>query len=1046
VETVERREVRKTVTILFSDVIGSTALGEQLDPEALRTVMGRYFSSMKAVIERHGGTVEKFIGDAIMAVFGVPTLHEDDALRAVRAAAEMRDALTALNRELEAERGIRIAVRTGVNTGEVVAGHQTAGRTLVTGDTVNTAARLEQGAAAGEILLGEVTARLVRDAVRVEPVLPLDAKGKALPVAAMRLLSVTQGAEAHNRRLDAPLVGRERELAALRNAFERVTSEHSSQLFTLLGAAGVGKSRLVGEFSASLSDATVLRGRCLPYGEGITYWPVAEVVRQAAGISEADSGDEARAKLRGLFEGQRDADPLSARVAAAVGLSTESAAQEEIFWAVRKLLEQLAQERPLVIVWDDIHWAEPTFLDLIEHVADLSRNASLLLLCPARPELLDTRPGWGGGKLNSTTILLEPLPPEAAATLMVALPGGLALDALTRRRIAEAAEGNPLFVEEMLGMLIDDGYLRETEEGWQAARDLASVRVPPSIQALLAARLDRLAPGERAVAERAAVVGRVFERSAVAELASDALRPTVTAHLVALVRKELLRPDDPGLGGDDAFRFRHILIRDAAYEALPKSERAELHERFADWLASVVADRLAEYEEVIAHHLEQAYSYREQLGESGDRVGALRTRAGEVLDQAGRRAFTRGDSRAAIRLLRRATGIFAIDSLARARCQVQLADALLRKGALSDAIETAQEAARIASALGDESLAWHARVVSADADFFGASSPATAILRGREALENFARLDDPRGEARAHKLLCAAFGHMGKTVESLAEANLGVEAARRAGDVELQGRFQYDAALSMVWGLSTPDEILSWADGALASVQDQPRTHALVSLYVSLPHAMLEHFDVARVVLRSAVEVLKDLDPDDVGSAQFGASIELLAGDLAAAERMLREEDKKLAAMGELNFRATVTALLAEALARQDSFSEATQFAAKSRELADPSDYSAQVPWRGALALCLAAEGRIGEAEALAREAVSIAEHTEDLNMRGDALLRLAEVLATGRRPPEALETAGRAIEEYERKGNLAALKRAQSLRERFEKEVAATMGARHRA
>jgi len=333
-----------------------------------------------------------------------PHAHEDDALRAVRAAAEMRDALEALNRELEAERGIRIAVRTGVNTGEVVAGDPAAGQTLVTGDTVNTAARLEQAAGAGEILLGEVTQRLVRDAVTVEPVPPVDAKGKVLPVAAVRLLSVTKGAEAHSRRLDAPLVGRERELGRLRDAFHSSVSERASQLFTLLGTAGVGKSRLVAEFTASVSaEATVLRGRCLPYGEGITYWPVGEVVRGAAGITDTDTGDEARSKLQALLEGERDADTLAARVASAIGLSTDPAPQEEIFWAVRKLLEHLARQRPPRRGVGRL--AEQTFLELIEHIADLSRNAPLLLLCPARPELLDTRPGWGGGKLNATTIL-----------------------------------------------------------------------------------------------------------------------------------------------------------------------------------------------------------------------------------------------------------------------------------------------------------------------------------------------------------------------------------------------------------------------------------------------------------------------------------------------------------------------------------------------------------------------------------------------------------------------------------------------------------------
>lgn len=413
------QERRKVVTILFSDVAGSTALGEALDPEAVRGLMSRYFMAMKEVIERHGGTVEKFIGDAVMAVFGIPTLHEDDALRAVRAAAQMREALAALNTELHAERGVTIQTRTGITTGEVVAGDPSAGQTLVTGDTVNTAARLEQAAAPGEILIGEPTWRLVRDAVRAEPVEPVSAKGKALPVPAYRLVSVAAGVEGHLRRMDAPLVGRERELRLLTEAWDRAREERSPQLFTLLGAAGVGKSRLVGEFLAGVSEeARVLRGRCLPYGEGITYWPLAEALRDTVGITDADDRAAALRKLRALVAGERDAALLVARLATAIGLSDEPAPQAELFWAVRRTLEHLARQQPAVVVFEDIHWAEPTFLDLLDHLADWSRDAPLFLLVPARPELLDARSGWAGGKLNASTVLLESLPAEATARLI----------------------------------------------------------------------------------------------------------------------------------------------------------------------------------------------------------------------------------------------------------------------------------------------------------------------------------------------------------------------------------------------------------------------------------------------------------------------------------------------------------------------------------------------------------------------------------------------------------------------------------------------------
>jgi class 3 adenylate cyclase len=740
------REVRKTVTILFADVTESTALGERLDPESLRTVMGRYFGAMKQVVERHGGTVEKFIGDAVMAVFGIPTLHEDDALRAVRAAAEMREALASLNTELLAQRGVTIATRTGVNTGEVVAGDPSAGQTLVTGDPVNTAARLEQAARAGEILLGEPTYRLVRDAVAVEHVMPVNA---------YRLLSVTAGAGAHARRLDAPLVGRDDELARLAQAFRQAVKDRSCSLFTLLGAAGVGKSRLVAEFLAALStEALVLKGHCVPYGEGITYWPLAEVVRAAAGIEESDTAEDAQAKLRSLLEGERDADIMARRIASAIGLSVESAPSEEIFRAVRKLLQHLARQRPLVVLWEDIHWAEPTFLDLIEHIADLSRDAPLLVLCPARPELLDRRPGWGGGKLNATTVLLEPLAPEATERLLEGLPGGLALPPDLRRRILDAAEGNPLYIEEMLGMLLEEGSLAERDGEWRAVGNLATMRVPPSIQALLAARLDQLGPDERAIAEHASVVGRVFEESAVRELAPEPLRPRIARGLMALMRKELVRPERSEASAGDAFKFRHILIRDAAYEGLPKAERAELHERLAAWLERVAGDRAVEYAEVIAHHVEQAYRYRIELGETGDTVARLQQRAGDVLASAGRRASERGDTRAATSLLERAAAVLALGSRERIEVLLMLGDVLGRSGSLERAILLMDEAHELADANGDESLSWQARLSRAEFSWGnGTTDLASLVPLARRALEVFARLDDPRGEARAQTVL-----------------------------------------------------------------------------------------------------------------------------------------------------------------------------------------------------------------------------------------------------------------------------------------------------
>ncbi|HZU20368.1 MAG TPA: adenylate/guanylate cyclase domain-containing protein [Gaiellaceae bacterium] len=511
------REVRKVVTVVFCDLSGSTALGGRTDPEALRATMRGYYEQMRTILERHGGTVEKFVGDAVMAVFGVPVAYEDDALRAVRAAWEMHEAVPKLG----------LAARIGVNTGEVVAGE---GDTLVTGDAVNVAARLEQAAEASEVLVGSETRRLVRDAVTVERV-DVDAKGKGR-VEAFRLVDVDLDAAPVARRLDTPLVGRRTELEQLRHAFDRAVREQRCHLFTLLGSAGVGKSRLVREFLTGV-DACVLEGRCLDYGEGITFWPVVSILKQL--------GDRAEPTLQRVVEG--------------------ATTPNELFWAVRAQLEEVARERPLVVCFDDIQWGEQTFLDLVDHVADLSRGAPLLLLCVARPELLDKRPGWGGGKLNATTILLEPLGAEECAEL-IAVHGGVDED--TERRILAVADGNPLFVEEMVALVREDG----------------DVRVPSTVQALLQARLDQLARDERTVMERGAVEGQIFHRAAVLELTQA---PDVEPQLAGLVRKELIHPAPPTLAGD-AFRFRHLLIRDAAYDALPKETRADLHERFANWL------------------------------------------------------------------------------------------------------------------------------------------------------------------------------------------------------------------------------------------------------------------------------------------------------------------------------------------------------------------------------------------------------------------------------------------------------------------------------
>ncbi|HEV2872307.1 MAG TPA: AAA family ATPase, partial [Actinomycetota bacterium] len=553
------RPARKTVTVVFTDLAGSALTGQRLDPESLAVVMARWFDHMRSLFERHGGRVQKFVGDAVVAVFGIPVVNEDDALRAVRAAAGIAASLRQLDAELERDWGVTVdAACTGVNTGEVVTGDPAIGDALVLGDAVNVAARLEQVAAPGEVLLGQSTYRLVRDAVSAERVTPLHLKGKGAPVVAYRLGQVDPGAPGHARRQDAPIVGREPELGLFTWVYERVVSTASSHLLTVLGPAGAGKTRLVTEAVAGLPGATVLRGRCLSYGEGITFWPVAEIVRQAAGIADTDPPAGATAKLRRLLDaaesrpegsgepqggapGNRESERVAARVAQLIGLEAAPAPAEEAAWAFRRLLELLAARGPLVVVLDDLHWAEPGLLDLVEHVADYGRGAPILLVAMARPEFLEDRPGWAGGKLNATTLLLEPLAEAEATQLLAALAGPLSRPEAAARPITKAAGGNPLFLEELLAALVEEGRLRRQDGRWVAA-SLDDLGIPPSIQALLTARLDRREDAERAVLERAAVAGQVFEQNAVAELTPPSQRHEVPARLQALVGRELLRP------------------------------------------------------------------------------------------------------------------------------------------------------------------------------------------------------------------------------------------------------------------------------------------------------------------------------------------------------------------------------------------------------------------------------------------------------------------------------------------------------------------------
>jgi len=673
-------EERRTVTVAFADMVGSTALGERLDQESLRRVVDRYYEEMRAAVEHEGGTVAKFIGDAVMAVWGTPAMHEDEALRAVHAATGMQRSLAALNEDLDRRWGVRLGVRIGVNTGEVVVDPGRSAELLV-GDALNTAARLEQAAGDGEILVGADTYRLVRGEVALEALPPLAAKGKARPLPAWRVLDgeVDRGAALP---VEMPLVGRASDLERALHAFDDAVAAGAFRLLPVVGSPGVGKTRLAAELAGALDGrARVLHGRCEASGEGATFVPVADVLRAGAGIADGDEPPVARAKLAAVAGDEELVDAL----AGVLGLGPPLAA-EETFWAVRRLLETLAADRPLLVVLDDLHWAEPTLLDLVEHLVAWGRGGPALILGLARPELRDLRPAFARGALDLTA-----LDADASRELVERISGNTPLPAQVAARVLATTGGNPLFLGETLRMLIGDGLLRREGDRWVATAD--ALAVPPTIHALLAARLQRLPPGERSVLERAAVVGHHFSRDAVAALVDDAAE--CECQLEALRRKELVGREDDG-----AWRFEHALIRDAAYRSLLKQARADLHERFAGWLVA----RAPDHDELIGFHLERAFGYRQELGSLDGEGRALAVRAADRLRAAGLRALAREDLPAAANLLRRAVGPLEGDHPLRLNILADLAEALLSAGDTAQGEWVIEELALRAEDAGDERL------------------------------------------------------------------------------------------------------------------------------------------------------------------------------------------------------------------------------------------------------------------------------------------------------------------------------------------------------
>ncbi|HEU5034937.1 MAG TPA: AAA family ATPase [Mycobacteriales bacterium] len=971
---------RKTVTIVFCDLVGSTALGERSDPEVLRELMRRYHAELRVILERHGGTVEKFVGDAAMAVFGIPQVHEDDALRAVRAALSMRSAVEPLG----------LQVRIGVNTGEVVAGH---GETLVTGDAVNVAARLEQAAPVGEVLIGETTAQLVRDAVRLDPVEPLALKGKAEPVPAFRVVELRTDPVASQRL--SPFVGREDELELLEHAFRTAVDKRVPQLATIVGPPGIGKSRITRELLARCG-ARVLAGRCLPYGDAITYWPLTEIVAAVGDLDAALAGSD-------------DADLVIPRLAAALGRPGAAASADEIAWGFRRLLERVAAEAPLVVVVDDIHWAEPALLDLIDYVATFTQDAPLLVLCATRPELFELRPEWATPRVNSLVLKLEPLAESQTASLASGLGD---LDEPTRLRIVEAADGNPLFVEQLIAMHQESGG--------------SELEIPPTLQALLAARIDRLDQAERAVVERGAIEGRLFHRGAVAGLLPEQDRRDVGPRLLSLVRRELIRPDRAVIAGDDAFRFGHMLVRDAAYQSIPKRHRAQLHRRFGEWLVDRLGD--AAPAEIVGHHFEQAHRYVVELGDSDDALAEL---AAEHLIRAGRAAQSRLDVGAAVKMFDRAVVLLVRPSAQRLEALLVLAGLLHETGALERAAEVAALAEAEARAAGDERAVTRARIEAAFVPMASAPEGATDVaLEIAESAIAAADPDDHVTLARAWALAAAAH-NMHAAESSLMQALLHVrEHARACGNreqeldaVRLTGGPIVFGPLSVDAGRRLVAEVLDEM-GDVAEIQ-------IWALHVTGHlRARRGEFDGAAADLAAWRAHLRELGREMhyASTAMCMWDVLSLSEDYASAETALLEAVGILERLGEVGVRSSALALLGDVAFRQGRLDEAEQRTLDSERLGARDDYFNESIWRSVRAQVWSARGRHAEAVALAREAATVVDRTEMTDQRADIRLALARVLFAAGEDVAGAQAARDSAEIYAQKGNLVGARRARDL------------------
>jgi class 3 adenylate cyclase/tetratricopeptide (TPR) repeat protein len=1003
---------RKPVTIVFTDVVDSTGLAERHEPETVRRVLSRYFEVVSRTLQRHGGTVEKFIGDAVMAVFGVPIVHEDHAIRAVRAAAELAETLERLNEEIERDWGVRIEARTGVNSGDVVAGDPAGGQALVTGDAVNVAARLQQAAAAGETLIGDLTRLQAGDSLELERVAPLKVKGREEPVHAWRLLGVRSAEASKPASPASPMLGRERELEALSKAFEQMAREGAIRRFTVLGPAGIGKSRLALELRDRIGgDAKVLIGRCLPYGEGITFWPLAEIVHQAA-------GEDPRAGIAELLGAGDHAGLIAERVTQAVGISEGSATREDMQWALRVFFEALAVEQPLVLVLEDLHWADGALLDFIDYLSSRAQG-SMLLLCLARDELLERRPEWAGD--DADTLTVGALPEDDAEALVNGLLADVSVSDAVRDQILARAQGNPLFIEQMLALLREEG---------EAAR----LTVPPTIQALLAARLDRLSATEQAVVGAASVVGKEFWRAAVVALSRKHDPSRIDIALSELERKQLIAPEVSTFTAEPGFSFRHILIRDAAYESIMKSTRADLHERFGRWLEDGFPHRLIELEAILGFHFEQAYNYRVELSPGDERHRDLATRAATRLGSAGRRAARAREDATAANLLGRASRLFGQETRERLELLPLVAQALEGTANHARAGELYEEALEVAAASGDRNVEGRARLGRAHVWFVANPEISTddIVAETERAIDLLQESGDERALAEAWRLVGEARAYQGRAAEGQqalerALTHVTPETAPRSWNALL-----FATGMCRLDGPSPLDQAVAYAQERL----EFARARELRALEADMLHVLgvaegrRARFGPGREAIASSTAISEELGLAYMAqwSKRSLGQLELAAGDPAAAERALRGSQAVLIEMGLNSSLGETVVPLAAALHAQGRYAEATDTLQSVKEEWASGDASVDAPRLAVRAKLLAADGLDIQAERSIERALRLVDRTDWACLQADTMLAHAEVLGSADRLAAAEPSLRRALQIAEAKGYTVAEQKARAL------------------